>query len=1098
VSACPNCGFENTAGAKFCSECGTALEAPAARREERKVVTVVFCDLVGSTAQAERLDPEDVRAQLSAFHGRVRSELERHGGTVEKFIGDAVVAVFGAPTVHEDDAERAVRAALAVRDWALEDGDVEVRLAVNTGEALVTVDARPDAGEGMVAGDVVNTAARLQSAASVNGILVGEATYRATERTIEYREHAAVEAKGKAEPVPVWEAVAARSRFGVDVDTRPATRLVGRERELDLLVDALARVQEERAPQLVTLVGVPGMGKSRLVQELFAVVEADPELIRWRQGRSLPYGEGVSFWALGEMVKAEAGVLETDPPETAQEKLHRVVSEACEAGDAERVEAALRPLIGLADASTEGRDGREEAFAGWRRFLEGLAEQSPTVCIFEDLHWADDGLLDFVDELIDWVADVPLLVVASARPELLARRAGWGGGKPNATTLSLSPLSELETAELVHSLLERAVLPADIQAAVLARAGGNPLYAEEFARMVADRGTLEGDLPVPESLQGLIAARLDALSAAEKQLLQNAAVVGKVFWPGALAGDGHADALLRNLERKEFVRRERRSAVEAEAQYAFRHVLVRDVAYGQIPRAVRAEKHEQVAAWIEALGREADVAELLAHHYLSALEYARASGRPVEDLGSRARGALREAGHRAYGLNAFAAAKRFYEAAVELTSPSDPVWPVLVVEHARAGLYVGLENDVLLRDARDVVLAGDPERAAAAAMLLGEYAWLRGEQARAQEDFRLAEQLVADVPESDTKTNVLAYLSRFAMLADDHARSIEIGCRALALAEARGLDALRANILNNIGVSRMYLGDEGGVADLEASMAIGRTASAVEFVRAAGNLASSLTTRGRLARAEELHHEALGVARELGLVEPVEWLGVEISLDLERFGRWDESRATLDPLLALFERSTFWIEPMAHICSARIQLARGETERAAGSVERAVERARVAGAQQLLTPVLAFAARFFTETGQSARGAELAQEVFDISRDTQRTVADEEVLDLWSVLWRKKRDAELGDVPWDLHATVWGRVVESLIARDFGRAADELAAAGARRHEADVRTWAAEWLRGQGRTAEADAQARRAIAFWRSVEANAYVRRAEALLAASA
>ena len=582
VVTCSACGSKNAAEAKFCSECGARLASASRPIEERKVVTVVFCDLVGSTARAEQLDPEDVRAELSSYHARVRSELERHGGTVEKFIGDAVVAVFGAPLVHEDDAERAVRSALAIRDWALEEDAVDVRLAVNTGEALVSVDARADAGEGLVAGDVINTAARLQTAAPVNGILVGEKTYRATEGPIEYREHESVAAKGKQEPVGVWEAVSARSLFGVDVDLKPSTRLVGRRRELDLLVDALGRARAEREPQLVTIVGVPGMGKSRLVQELSARIEAEPELTRWRQGRSLPYGEGVSYWALGEMVKAEAGILESDAAPVAESKLRDTVVRVCGEQEVEWLRGMLQPLVGIADDASSG-DRRGEAFAAWRRFLEGLAAERATVLVFEDLHWADDGLLDFVDSLVDWATDVPLLVVATARPELLARRPHWGGGKTNAATLSLAPLSELETTELVHAILERSVLPADVQSAVLARAGGNPLYAEEFARMVAERGEVHdaGEVVLPDSVQGLISARLDLLTRAEKELLQDAAVVGKVFWPGALTANRDAsdlDDAIRGLERKEFVRRERRSSVEGELQYAFRHVLVRDVA----------------------------------------------------------------------------------------------------------------------------------------------------------------------------------------------------------------------------------------------------------------------------------------------------------------------------------------------------------------------------------------------------------------------------------------------------------------------------------------------------------------------------------------
>jgi class 3 adenylate cyclase/tetratricopeptide (TPR) repeat protein len=716
VTVCPSCGTENRADAKFCSECGFRLAPPAGRLEERKVVTVVFCDLVGSTARAERADPEDVRAELSSFHARVRHDLERHGGTVEKFIGDAVVAVFGAPVVHEDDPERAVRSALAIRDWAREEDGVDLRLAVNTGEALVSVGARPEAGEGLVAGDVINTAARLQSAAPVNAVLVGETTYRATERSVDYRPHEPVEAKGKQDPVPAWEALAARSLFGVDVDLRPRTRLVGRRRELDQLLDSLARARAEREPQLVTIVGVPGMGKSRLLQELTVALESQPDLIRWRQGRSLPYGQGVSYWALGEMVKAEAGILESDTAAMAESKLHGAVADACPAQDVEWIEALLRPLVGLAE-DPSGADRRGEAFAAWRRFLESIAEQRPTVLVFEDLHWADDGLLDFVDSLVEWATDVPLLVVATARPELLARRPHWGGGKPNAATLSLAPLSEAETAELVHAILERSVLPAEVQAAVLARAGGNPLYAEEFARMVAERGAAadDDDIRLPESLQGLISARLDALTREEKELLQEAAVVGKVFWRGAVAGAGRdVDGIVHALERKEFVRRERRSSVEGEVQYAFRHVLVRDVAYDQLPRAVRAERHELVAEWIEQRIRTEDAAELLAHHYLSALDYSRALGRDVSALAARARVALRDAGRRAVALNAFANAVRFFEAALELTPEDDPEWLRLALEHAEAGTYVDLANDGLLLRARSALLEGDVHDAARA------------------------------------------------------------------------------------------------------------------------------------------------------------------------------------------------------------------------------------------------------------------------------------------------------------------------------------------------------------------------------------------------
>src|SRR5256714_419195 len=630
---CPNCGQENPAGARFCFSCGKPFdEAPA--REERKVITVVFADLVGFTSRAEQMDPEDVRALLAPYHQRLRNELERFGGTVEKFIGDAVVALFGAPTAHEDDPERAVRAALAIRDWVTEEeAELRLRIAVNTGEALIALGARPSQGEGMASGDVVNTAARLQSAAPVNGVLVGETTYRASRHVIDYREAAPVDAKGKTEPVRVWEAVAARSRVGSEaVSTRAP--LVGRVRELDQLVAAFERARQERSTQQVTLVGVPGIGKSRLVAELLAHVDALEEIVFWRHGRSLPYGEGAAFWALGEMVKAQAGILESDAPDDVARKLREAVAQHVEESGRAWVEGNARALVGLGGDKDVGGT-REESFSAWRRFLESLAEHRSLVLVFEDLHWAGDELLDFVDELPEWIEDAPLLVLCTARPELLDRRPGWGGGKRNATTISLSPLASDETAQLIAALLDRPVLPAETQTELLLRSGGNPLYAEQFARMLSEGGGV-GDA-LPETVQGIIAARLDSLVDDEKRLLQDAAVLGKVFWAGSLAAVTGAERetgedQLRSPGRKEVVGRERASSVEWELEYAFNHVLRRDVAYGQIPRSERAGKHRRAAAWIESLGRSDDQAELLAHHYLSALELVRASGGAVDDL----------------------------------------------------------------------------------------------------------------------------------------------------------------------------------------------------------------------------------------------------------------------------------------------------------------------------------------------------------------------------------------------------------------------------------------------------------------------------------
>jgi class 3 adenylate cyclase len=456
--SCPSCGADIPGGFSFCGRCGTPLtSAPASQAEERKVVTVLFCDLVGFTARSDKADPEDVQARLRPYHTQLRREIERFGGTLDKFIGDGVMAVFGAPVAHEDDPERAVRCALGTLVAITELNrtqpalELQVRIGISTGEAVVSLGGSRET-EGVV-GDVVNTASRLEGVAPVGGIVVGEPTWRATSNLFDYEPLPPVRVKGKTEPLAIWRAVAARSRFGIGVEQRILTPFVGREDELDLLKRLQARSLREHAVQLVTIIGEPGVGKSRLVQELFRFVDAQEELVGWRQGHCLPYGEGIAFWALGEIIKAEAGILESDQPEQAAAKLAsalKVVED--DPGEREWISARLAPLIGLT-AEAAGAVERSEAFAAWRRFLEAIATRKPLVIVVEDLHWADEALLAFLDHLVDWSSDVPLLMVCTARPELYERAPGWGGGKRNATTLGLSPLSDAEISQLLAGLL---------------------------------------------------------------------------------------------------------------------------------------------------------------------------------------------------------------------------------------------------------------------------------------------------------------------------------------------------------------------------------------------------------------------------------------------------------------------------------------------------------------------------------------------------------------------------------------------------------------------------------------------------------------------
>jgi tetratricopeptide (TPR) repeat protein len=1036
---------------------------------------------------------------------------------VEKFIGDAVMAVFGAPVAHEDDPERAVRAALAVREAIVELNkadpalDLHVRIAVNTGEAVVALGARPSEGEGMVAGDVVNTAARLQAAAPVDGILVGESTYRATERAIEYGEAEPVGAKGKSEPIPVWEALAARARYGVDVQQSGGAALVGRREELDMLSDALGRARRERAPQLLTLVGVPGIGKSRLVWELAQAVDADPDLIVfWRQGRSLPYGEGVAFWAVAEMVKAQAAILETDPAEIAENKLRETVADLIPDPAAARwVENHLRPLVGLTSDGDQGGDRRDEAFAAWRRFFEALAEWRPLVLVFEDLHWADDNLLDFVDYLVDWVTDSPLLVIGTARPELLERRPGWGGGKSNAATVSLSPLSDEEIARLLGSLLEKVVMPAETQAPLLARAGGNPLYAEEYARMVSERSVAPtDDSPLPENVQGIIAARLDALSSEDKSLLQDAAVLGKVFWSGALAAMNGlhrwtVEESLHRLERKEFVRRERRSSVATETEYAFRHVLVRDVAYGQVPRGVRAEKHRLAAEWIEALSADReDRAEMLAHHYLSALEFGRAAGQDVESIAERARVALREAGDRAYSLNAIAAAAGFYREAIELSADDDPERGHLLARYGRSLFLSDWRSDAvgILEEACERLLAaGELEEAAAAEVTLAILHWYKVEQDRAAPHFEHAAKLIEGAAPSRAKAEVLTELGRFAVLADEDAKGLDLARQALAMAEELGLASVLVRVLNTVGVARVKLGDRGGLADIERSLDSTETGSP-ERLRAYINLGSTLGELGELRRSFELHEEGLREAERAGQPGPVRWLRAECIWDEYLAGRWKEALKHVQEFLAEAEtRERHYMDVAAWEVGALIRHARGEWVGALADSEQAVTLARAAQDPQVLFPALAFHSRILFAAGHRPEAEASTDELLGLLRASRSGFVSYWASALVVVLSALGRSGDLeAAVQHSTISTRWLDAARAYATGEFEAAAEVYADIGSVPDEAFARLRAAEALIRAGRRAEGDAQLQQALAFYRSVGATAYIREAESLFAASA
>jgi class 3 adenylate cyclase len=653
VPRCSSCSQDNPAGARYCNLCGAPLDREADEpRDERKIVTVLFADLVGFTARAEHLDPEDVREILDAYYARLRSEIERCGGVVEKFIGDAVVAVFGAPTAHGDDPERAVRAALAVREAVAElnaadpELDLQVRLAVNTGEAIVSLGARTEAGEAMVAGDVVNTASRLQTAAPTNGILVGEETYRATRGLVDYEEADAIVVKGKRAALGVWLALGAPTGPGERaMSTAP---MLGRTHEIAVLHRIFDSVTAEERPHLVTVLGDAGIGKTRLATEF--TTQLEQQGIRVLRGRSQPYGTSTLYGPFAQHVKQFAGIFASDDIPAARRKLRAGITELLSEESSDEVASHLELMIGLG-AEGEVAD-RQTLFLAARRFTEGLTGDGPVALVFEDLHWADSGTLDLLEILASRIRDVPLLLLALARPVLLLERPGWGGGLMAYTALSLESLPDSDAAKLAALLAGNRGLDAD--ATRLAETSeGNPLFIEELVASVAERPDAAGT-ELPNTIRGLLSARLDALPQEERSVLLDAAVVGKVFWRGALErilGDraGLPDAL-DALEARDLIRREPFSWIEGDEQFAFKHVLIRDVAYATLSRATRKDLHAAVATFLEeATGGAAATATALARHWGEAGDAERALGYLLMAAEQAGRGWAKDEAARLYG-----------------------------------------------------------------------------------------------------------------------------------------------------------------------------------------------------------------------------------------------------------------------------------------------------------------------------------------------------------------------------------------------------------------------------------------------------------------
>jgi class 3 adenylate cyclase/tetratricopeptide (TPR) repeat protein len=982
---CPSCGERNPEGARFCLNCGVPLVPPARREEERKVVTVLFCDLVGFTERSDRADPEDVKATLRPYHAAIKRTAEGFGGTLDAFVGDGALVVFGAPSSHEDDAERAIHVALRVQreiqtlNQAAVGPPLAVRIGIDTGEAIVGVGRGPQLGE-RVTGEVVGSATRLQSLAPVGGIAVGDATVRATRGRFEFER---LDERGDA--IHAWRPV----EFSRLVRERPETPFVGREAESAVLRTVYRRVAAERSVRLVTIVAEAGVGKTRLVQEFAEYLDEEPDLIRWREGRCLPYGEGIGLWPLTEMVKAEAGILESDAPEETRGKLARsLVPLQDEPADRDWLFARLAPLVGLGDPSAQV--DRAESFTAWQHYFESLAAQHTLVMVFEDLHWADDALLDFIEALVAGRRGLPIMVIALARPGLLERRPALVSKL--GTPLPLPPLSDTETAILLSSLLDRAVLPAQTQAALLERAGGNPLYAEEFVRMLVDRGVLDparpaalpegAEIPIPESVHAIIGARIDALPGETKAILQDASVVGRVFWEGALAGMGDRDAAdaagrLDDLARLELIRPIATSSVAGDHEHAFWHMLVRDVAYGQIPRAERAAKHRAAGAWIESLSAEGleDLAEVVAYHYGQALELAEDDD---PELRARTVRAFEAAGRHAFPLNA-AAAERLFRRGLGFLPDDDAARGRLLVR--LADVETSLARFAEARDDFDAAIAS--LEASGDALGLGEALALKaralqrpGDTREANELLRRAIQILEREPPGPELARAYARMSGDALIGSRFAECREAAEKALALAQAFGMQEEIVRSRQYLGAARCELGDADGVADLWEAVKLGLAAGiGVETAVAYSNLAVQLWVLDGPGAALEVWEAAAEFTRARGFRQEELWARAglcEVGYDL---GRWDEVVATAEGIgEADPEAGGGQLRAFADVYRANVLARRGRLDEAVLLMEEFIPRVRILRRTEFLAPALAVAAVLEQLRGHHKTAAELVDE----------------------------------------------------------------------------------------------------------------------------
>jgi class 3 adenylate cyclase/tetratricopeptide (TPR) repeat protein len=971
-------------------QCATPLQAAAPVTQqtatvERRIVTILFVDLVGFTARSDQADPEDVRRTLVPFHERVKNDLERFGGTLDKFIGDAALGVFGSPVAHEDDPERAVRAALRILDGMVElrqttDPGLAVRIAVNTGEAVVTFGTGPQVGEA-VAGDVVNTTSRMQALAPHGAVVIGERTLEAVRDLFDVEALPPAMVKGKIEPITVWRVLGERAEQVPRV--APAT-FVGRAHELALLHEAFDRATRTTSAQLVAATGEPGIGKSRLVEEFRRQLGDGP---RWVTGRCVPYGEAVTFAPVAAIVRQLAGIGPADDAVETAAALERLAAQVeAEPSDREWLASRLEPIVGVGEGGRETTIEPEEIAQAWARILSWTAQEQPLVVHLDDLHWAEPVLLDVVDRVTAALHDRPVLLLCTARPEVLQ---DWT--VPGAI-IDVPSLTGQESAQLLTGLLSAHELRDDQREALLKRTGGNPLYALEFARMLGEREAGQDRVALPASVQAVIAARLDSISSHLRALLQDASIVGTAFWLGALVELGERERLdveqgLETLTHRGLVQRAKESIFQGQPEFGFTHALIGEVAYMRIPRTLRARGHRAAGRWIERSSgdRAEERAEMLARHFATAVELAEASGE--QDLAEQTRGSavrwLIAAGDRAGRLDS-SGAFAMYDRAHRIAGPGSRGQAEALERSAHMGRRSGsLDGREVLRRYEEALVIyrreRDPLGTGRALIRSASQLGALGENGRARELIAEAIQVLEAEAPSPELARAYAFSAEDEMFAGHVRRAMELADRALELLEGPAGDSYEEIVTMSLhirGDAKCSLGDLAGLDDLREALRVSEaSANPADIVTSESYLGDWRLMIEGPTPALRHYEDALAVAERRGIVSQGLWMKGGALEGLFDVGNWDRALQWCEDLLSLgADRLDGTLLSVATSTRSRILLLRGARAEVTGPEEVAAL-ARSIGEMQAVAPGLIAAAELAAAEGTMADAVAYVEEL---------------------------------------------------------------------------------------------------------------------------